>query len=220
MLFFKTYKMRIYPIILALLLISCEATQDKASVQKTSRLEVEKGQNGNDTITLGGGCYWCVEAVYELMDGVVDVSAGFTGGHRKNPSYEEVCMGTTGHTEVAQIIFDSTQTSVQDILKVFFKVHDPTTLNRQGNDVGTQYRSAIYYHSIKQKEIAQTIIRELNESKAYSSEIVTEVAPLTIFYRAKEDHQDYYENNSEDAYCRMVIQPKIEKFEKVFKKYK
>lgn len=218
--FFKTYKMRIYPIILALLLISCEATQDKASVQKTSRLEVKKGQNGNDTITLGGGCYWCVEAVYELMDGVVDVSAGFTGGYRKNPSYEEVCMGTTGHTEVAQIIFDSTQTSVQDILKVFFTVHDPTTLNRQGNDVGTQYRSAIYYHSIKQKEIAQTIIRELNESKAYSSEIVTEVAPLTIFYRAKEDHQDYYENNSEDAYCRMVIQPKIEKFEKVFKKYK
>jgi methionine-S-sulfoxide reductase len=212
--------MRIYPIILALLLISCEATQDKASVQKTSRLEVKKGQNGNDTITLGGGCYWCVEAVYELMDGVVDVSAGFTGGHRKNPSYEEVCMGTTGHAEVAQIIFDSTQTSVQDILKVFFTVHDPTTLNRQGNDVGTQYRSAIYYHSIKQKEIAQTIIRELNESKAYSSQIVTEVAPLTIFYRAKEDHQDYYENNPEDAYCRMVIQPKIEKFEKVFKKYK
>jgi methionine-S-sulfoxide reductase len=212
--------MRIYPIILALFLVSCEASQDKANVKKTSGLEVKKGQNGNDTITLGGGCYWCVEAVYELMDGVVDVSAGFTGGHRKNPSYEEVCMGTTGHAEVAQIIFDSTQTSVQEILKVFFTVHDPTTLNRQGNDVGTQYRSAIYYHSIKQKEIAQTIIRELNDSKAYSSEIVTEVAPLTIFYRAKEDHQDYYENNSEDAYCRMVIQPKIEKFEKLFKKYK
>jgi len=212
--------MRIYPIILALFLVSCEASQDKANVKKTSGLEVKKGQNGNDTITLGGGCYWCVEAVYELMDGVVDVSAGFTGGHRKNPSYEEVCLGTTGHAEVAQIIFDSTQTSVKDILKVFFTVHDPTTLNRQGNDVGTQYRSAIYYHSIKQKEIAQTIIRELNDSKAYSSEIVTEVAPLTIFYRAKEDHQDYYENNSEDAYCRMVIQPKIEKFEKVFKKYK
>jgi methionine-S-sulfoxide reductase len=212
--------MRIYPIILALFLVSCEASQDKANVKKTSGLEVKKGQNGNDTITLGGGCYWCVEAVYELMDGVVDVSAGFTGGHRKNPSYEEVCLGTTGHAEVAQIIFDSTQTSVQEILKVFFTVHDPTTLNRQGNDVGTQYRSAIYYHSIKQKEIAQTIIRELNDSKAYSSEIVTEVAPLTIFYRAKEDHQDYYENNSEEAYCRMVIQPKIEKFEKVFKKYK
>jgi methionine-S-sulfoxide reductase len=212
--------MRIYPIILALFLVSCEASQDKANVKKTSGLEVKKGQNGNDTITLGGGCYWCVEAVYELMDGVVDVSAGFTGGHRKNPSYEEVCLGTTGHAEVAQIIFDSTQTSVQEILKVFFTVHDPTTLNRQGNDVGTQYRSAIYYHSIKQKEIAQTIIRELNDSKAYSSEIVTKVAPLTIFYRAKEDHQDYYENNSEDAYCRMVIQPKIEKFEKVFKKYK
>jgi peptide-methionine (S)-S-oxide reductase len=212
--------MRIYPIILALLLISCEAIQNKASVQKTSRLEVKKGQNGNDTITLGGGCYWCVEAVYELMDGVVYVSAGFTGGHRKNPTYEEVCMGTTGHAEVAQIIFDSTQTSLQDILKVFFTVHDPTTLNRQGNDVGTQYRSAIFYNSNKQKEIAQTIIRELNQSKAYPSEIVTEIVPLIIFYRAKEDHQDYYENNSEDAYCRMVIQPKIEKFEKVFKKYK
>jgi methionine-S-sulfoxide reductase len=209
--------MRVYPIILALLLISCETTQDKASVQSTSKTEVKKGQNGNDTITLGGGCYWCVEAVYELMDGVVDVSAGFTGGHRKNPSYEEVCMGKTGHAEVAQIIFDSTQTSVQEILKVFFTVHDPTTLNRQGNDVGTQYRSAIFYHSNKQKEIAQTIIRELNESNAYPSEIVTEIESLTIFYRAKEDHQDYYENNSEDAYCRMVIQPKIEK---VFKKYK
>jgi methionine-S-sulfoxide reductase len=212
--------MRLYPIVLALLLISCEATQDKASVQSTAKTEVKKGQNGNDTITLGGGCYWCVEAVYELMDGVVDVSAGFTGGYQKNPSYEEVCMGTTGHAEVAQIIFDSTQTSVQEILKVFFTVHDPTTLNRQGNDVGTQYRSAIFYHSNKQKEIAQTIIRDLNESKTYPSEIVTEIAPLTIFYRAKEDHQDYYENNSEDAYCRMVIQPKIEKFEKVFKKYK
>jgi peptide-methionine (S)-S-oxide reductase len=212
--------MRIYPIVLALLLISCETTQDKASVQSTSKTEVKKGQNGNDTITLGGGCYWCVEAVYELMDGVVDVSAGFTGGHRKNPTYEEVCMGTTGHAEVAQIIFDSTQTSVQEILKVFFTFHDPTTLNRQGNDVGTQYRSVIFYNSNKQKEIAQTIIRELNESNAYPSEIVTKIEPLTIFYRAKEDHQDYYENNSEDAYCKMVIQPKIEKFEKVFKKYK
>jgi methionine-S-sulfoxide reductase len=212
--------MRIYPIVLAFLLISCEATQDNASVQSTAKREVKKGRNGNDTITLGGGCYWCVEAVYELMDGVVDVSAGFTGGHRKNPSYEEVCMGTTGHAEVAQIIFDSTQTSVQEILKVFFTIHDPTTIDRQGNDVGTQYRSAIFHHSKKQKEIAQTIIRDLNESKSYPSEIVTEIAPLTIFYRAKEDHQDYYENNSEDAYCKMVIQPKIEKFEKVFKKYK
>lgn len=212
--------MRTFSIILALLLISCEATERNSSRQQVSKTKVQKGKNGNDTITLGGGCYWCVEAVYELMDGVVDVSAGFTGGHRKNPSYEEVCLGTTGHAEVAQIIFDSTQTSVQDILKVFFTVHDPTTLNRQGNDVGTQYRSAIFYNSNKQKEIAQTIIRELNESNAYSSEIVTEIAPLTIFYRAKEDHQDYYENNSEEAYCRMVIQPKIEKFEKVFKKLK
>ena len=212
--------MRTFSIILALLLISCEATESNSSRQQVSKTKVQKGKNGNDTITLGGGCYWCVEAVYELMDGVVDVSAGFTGGHRKNPSYEEVCLGTTGHAEVAQIIFDSTQTSVQDILKVFFTVHDPTTINRQGNDVGTQYRSAFFYNSNKQKEIAQTIIRELNESNAFPSEIVTEIAPLTIFYRAKEDHQDYYENNSEEAYCRMVIQPKIEKFEKVFKKLK
>lgn len=212
--------MRVFLFSLLVLLVSCESSVQTGNSAYIQKNPVQKGRNGNDTLTLGGGCYWCVEAVYELMDGVVHVSSGFTGGTRINPSYEEVCMGTTGHAEVAQIIFDSTQTSMQEILKVFFTVHDPTTLNRQGNDVGTQYRSAIFYKSIKQKEIAESIIRELNEEKAYPTNIVTEVSPLKIFYRASEEHQDYYANNSEDAYCRMVIQPKIEKFEKVFKKSK
>jgi len=212
--------MRVFLFALLLLLVSCEASLQKEEPEINQKIQVQKGRNGNDTLTVGGGCYWCVEAVYELMDGVVDVSAGFTGGSRINPSYEEVCMGITGHAEVTQIIFDSTQTSVKEILKVFFTVHDPTTLNRQGNDVGTQYRSAIFYKSKNQKEIAELIIRELNKENTYPSKIITEVSPLKIFYRAKEDHQDYYANNSEDAYCRMVIQPKIEKFEKVFKKAK
>lgn len=212
--------MRFYIFFILFFIVSCESTLIKEKQNLTSNNKVKKSTNGNDTITLGGGCYWCVEAVYELLDGVVDVSAGFTGGHKKNPSYEEVCMGITGHAEVAQIIFDSTQTSVQEILKVFFTVHDPTTVNRQGNDYGTQYRSAIFYNSTKQKEIAESIIRDLNAANAYPSPIVTEVTSLAVFYRAKDDHQDYYMKNSEDAYCQMVIQPKIEKFEKVFKNLK
>lgn len=170
-----------------------------------------------ETVTLGGGCYWCVEAVYENLNGVKSVVSGFSGGKTINPSYKEVCTGRTGHAEVVQITYDKTITNLNEILKVFFTVHDPTTLNRQGADVGTQYRSIIFYHNEAQKQTAQKIIAALNKAKVYDSPIVTTVEPFTKFYKAEPYHQDYYENNRDQPYCRMVIQPKIDKFEKVFK---
>lgn len=180
------------------------------------KVEAQNQLKANDTIVLGGGCYWCVEAVYERLDGVVEVVSGYSGGKNENPSYEQVCGGKTGHAEVIRIAFDSTKTSILEILKVFFTVHDPTTLNRQGADVGTQYRSVIFYSSLKQKTIAEELISALNKEKVYTSKIVTEVSSLGVFYIAEDYHQDYYERNKEQGYCRMVIQPKIEKFEKVF----
>ena len=170
-----------------------------------------------ETITLGGGCYWCVEAVYENLDGVKSVVSGFAGGNIANPTYEEVCTGTTGHAEVVQITYDKNVTDINEIFKVFFTVHDPTTLNRQGADVGTQYRSVIFYKNDEQKKAAQSIIAELNKAKVYNSPIVTKVEPFKAFYKAEDDHQNYYANNKNQPYCKMVIQPKIEKFEKVFK---
>jgi peptide-methionine (S)-S-oxide reductase len=179
-----------------------------AQNKKTSNLE---------TITLGGGCYWCVEAVYENLDGVKSVVSGFSGGKVADPTYEEVCTGETGHAEVVQITYDTTVTDLNEIFKVFFTVHDPTTLNRQGADVGTQYRSVIFYKNEEQKKAAQSIIAELNKAKVYNNPIVTKVEPFTKFYKAEDYHQNYYANNKSQPYCKMVIQPKIEKFEKIFK---
>ncbi len=176
-----------------------------------------KSTSNLETITLGGGCYWCVEAVYENLKGVKSVVSGFTGGENPNPTYEEVCTGRTGHAEVVQITFDKTVTSLDEIFKVFFTVHDPTTLNRQGADVGTQYRSSIFYANEDQKKEAHSIIDQLTAGKVYNSPIVTTLEPLTQFYKAEEYHQNYYENNKNQPYCQMVIQPKIEKFEKIFK---
>ncbi|WP_343591955.1 peptide-methionine (S)-S-oxide reductase MsrA [Flavobacterium sp.] len=170
-----------------------------------------------ETITLGGGCYWCVEAVYENLDGVKSVVSGFSGGNVANPTYEEVCTGETGHAEVVQITYDKTVTDINEIFKVFFTVHDPTTLNSQGADVGTQYRSVIFYKNAEQKKAAESIISELNKAKVYKSPIVTKVEPFKAFYKAEDYHQNYYANNKNQPYCRMVIQPKLEKFEKVFK---
>lgn len=170
-----------------------------------------------ETITLGGGCYWCVEAVYENLDGVKSVVSGFAGGKVGNPTYEEVCTGETGHAEVVQITYDKSVTDINEIFKVFFTVHDPTTLNRQGADVGTQYRSVIFYKNDEQRKAAQSIIAELNKAKVYNSPIVTKVEPFTKFYKAEDYHQNYYANNKSQPYCKMVIQPKLEKFEKVFK---
>ncbi len=172
--------------------------------------------NGYEIATLGAGCFWCVEAVFTELDGVVSVTSGYTGGEVKNPSYKEVCTGKTGHAEVAQIVFDPAVISFKEILEVFWKTHDPTTLNRQGNDVGTQYRSAIFYHSETQKETATFYKNELNESGAWSNPVVTEISPLEVFYPAEDYHQNYYEEHGDEMYCKFVIQPKVEKFKKAF----
>lgn len=188
--------------------ISLDFVPDSVATESKGNLE---------TIVLGGGCYWCVEAVYDNLQGVKSVYSGFAGGSVENPSYEEVCTGRTGAAEVVEITYDKSITNLDEIFKVFFTVHDPTTLNRQGADVGTQYRSAIFYKNEDQKKAAQSIIEELNASKVYSSKIVTTLEPFIKFYKAEEYHQNYYENNKDKPYCQFVIQPKIEKFEKVFK---
>ena len=170
-----------------------------------------------ETATLGGGCFWCTEAVFKELKGVVDVKPGYSGGHVKNPSYREVCTENTGHAEVAQIRFDPSIISFSDILEVFFKTHDPTTLNRQGNDVGTQYRSIIFYHSEKQKETAEKVIQLFEKEKIYDKPIVTQIEPFKAFYEAEDYHHDYYERNKNQPYCQFVITPKLKKFEKIFK---
>jgi peptide methionine sulfoxide reductase msrA/msrB len=169
-----------------------------------------------DTITLGGGCYWCVEAIYQQLDGVIKAESGFSGGHVVNPSYEEVCTGTTGHAEVVQVTYDSKKTSLEEILKVFFTVHDPTTLNRQGDDIGTQYRSVIFYRNQQQQQQAKDIIKALDKAHIYNNPIVTKEVAFDHFYKAADDHQNYYSQNKNQPYCRLVIQPKLEKFEKLF----
>lgn len=170
-----------------------------------------------ETITLAGGCYWCVEAVYENLIGVKSAISGYAGGKIPNPTYEAVSTGRTGYAESVQITYDKTVTNLDEIFKVFFTVHDPTTLNRQGADEGTQYRSAIFYKNEEQKKAAQDIINALNKAKVYNRSIVTTLEPLTQFYKAETYHQNYYENNKNQPYCEMVIQPKINKFEKLFK---
>lgn len=174
-------------------------------------------QSNLETITLAGGCYWCVEAVYENLNGVKSAVSGYAGGKIANPTYEDVSTGRSGYAEVVQITYDKTVTNLDEIFKVFFTVHDPTTLNRQGADTGTQYRSAIFYKNQEQKVAAQTIINTLKKAKVYDSPIVTTLEPLTKFYKAEAYHQNYYANNKNQPYCQMVIQPKIEKFEKLFK---
>ncbi|MBY0536574.1 MAG: bifunctional methionine sulfoxide reductase B/A protein [Chitinophagaceae bacterium] len=172
-------------------------------------------ENNTDTITLGGGCFWCVEAVYEELKGVKTVESGYSGGNVKNPTYSEVCTGSTNHAEVTQIVFDKSQTSIYEIFKVFFSSHDPTTLNRQGADAGTQYRSVIFYRNDEQKKIAQDLVSDLNKT-VYDGKITTQIIPFKAFYKAEDYHQDYFKNNKDEPYCKMVIQPKIEKFEKIF----
>ncbi len=167
--------------------------------------------------TLGGGCFWCTEAVYLELKGVIEVKPGYSGGHEKNPTYKEVCTGTTGHAEVVQITFDPEVVSFSQILEVFFMTHDPTTLNRQGNDVGTQYRSVVFFHSEKQKEVADKVIQLFNDEKVYDKPIVTEVSAFDKFYIAEDYHINYYARNKSQGYCQFVVAPKVEKFRKVFK---
>ncbi len=170
-----------------------------------------------EKITLGAGCFWCVEAVFQQLKGIGKVQSGYSGGATENPTYKEVCTGTTGHAEVVQITYNPKVIDFDEILEVFWAVHDPTTLNRQGADVGTQYRSAIFYHTEKQREIAEAYIKQLNENKAFEQPIVTEVTKFETFYPAEDYHNDYYNNNGEQPYCRMIIRPKVRKFEKLFK---
>jgi len=169
-----------------------------------------------EVATLAGGCFWCLEAVFDDLQGVVQVESGYSGGTVPNPSYERVCSGTTGHAEVVQVTFDPSMISFREILHVFFTIHDPTTLNRQGADVGTQYRSAIFYHTPEQKEAAEQVIRELTAQQVWDAPIVTEVAPFRAFYPAEDYHQEYFRRNSNQPYCQIVVAPKVAKFRKQY----
>lgn len=176
-----------------------------------------KEKAGMEQATLGAGCFWCVEAIFERVNGVEKVESGYAGGHVSFPDYKSVTSGSTGHAEVIQVSYDADVISFTALLEIFFKTHDPTTLNRQGADVGTQYRSCILYHNEEQKEIAEEIIKKLDGAAIWNNPIVTTLEPYTEFYTAEAYHQEYFENNPNQGYCRVVIQPKVEKFEKLFK---
>ena len=166
--------------------------------------------------TFGSGCFWCTEAVFQRLKGVLKVESGYSGGKRENPSYDQVCSGATGHAEVVQVTYDHALIKYEDLLEVFWKTHDPTTLNRQGADIGTQYRSVIFYHDDEQKKLAEKYKDELNKTEIFDKPIVTEISPFDKFYKAEKNHQDYYNNNPAQPYCSFVITPKIEKLEALF----
>ena len=168
------------------------------------------------TITLGGGCFWCTEAVYVKVRGVTDVESGYSNGHGERPSYEQVCSGRTGYNEVVKLTYDPSDITLREILEIFFVIHDPTSLNRQGNDSGTQYRSGIYYATAEQKQIADDMIRQMSQEKLFDKPIVTEVLPVADYWPAEAYHQDYFENNPDQGYCAFVVGPTVEKFRKTF----
>jgi len=172
--------------------------------------------NELQTITLGGGCFWCTEAVYVKVCGVTDVESGYCNGHVARPTYEQVCTGQTGHNEVVKLTYDPADITLREILEIFFVIHDPTSLNRQGNDAGTQYRSGIYYSTAEQKQVADDMIRQMSQDKLFGTPIVTEVLPLANYWSAEAYHQDYFENNPNQGYCAFVVGPKVEKFRKTF----
>lgn len=202
-------------------LLQCSDNSAKESDKKNAvQLNEEAGKMKNeqlDAITLGAGCFWCVEAIFDQLEGVNNVESGYTGGSIKNPTYNEICTGKTGHAEVCQLTYNSAIITFSEILEVFFQIHDPTTLNRQGADVGTQYRSAIFYHNEEQKLTTEKIIMELNNAGVWPNPIVTEVTRFGTFFVAEDYHQTYYENNMNQPYCRAVIQPKLDKLKKIFK---
>jgi len=196
---------------------SCSAFASSTPVNLDSKLPGITNVKGLDTATFATGCFWCTESKFQQLKGVKKVVSGFSGGHVANPSYEEVCTGTTGHAEACNIIYDPAVISFDELVEAFFVAHDPTQLNRQGNDVGTQYRSAIFYHNAEQKQKANYYIAKLNKEKAYKSNIVTQVVPYVVFYKAEDYHQNYFSRNGDQPYCKYVIQPELEKFKKVFK---
>ena len=205
----------ILPIVLLTVILGCTSVPLNAK-KNTMNHEIENPQT-TDTATFGAGCFWCVEAIFQQIEGVVSVKSGYEGGTRANPTYEEVCTGNTGHAEVCQLIFDPKKVSYKTLLQAFWESHDPTTLNKQGGDVGTQYRSAIFYHSSEQKTTAEFYKTELQKSGAFENEIVTEIVPAVIFYEAEKYHQNYFNQNGDQPYCQFVIRPKVEKFQKAFK---
>jgi peptide-methionine (S)-S-oxide reductase len=172
-----------------------------------------------DVATLAGGCFWCIEGVFREVNGVENVVSGYTGGTTVNPTYEQVCTGKTGHAETVQVSFNPSKISYREILEIFFSIHDPTTLNRQGADIGTQYRSAVFYHNEQQKRVVEELIRELNKANLWDKPVVTQIVPLDTFYPAEEYHQEYFSRHPEQAYCQMVISPKIGKFRKQWTNY-
>jgi peptide-methionine (S)-S-oxide reductase len=174
------------------------------------------GMSNPQTIVLGGGCFWCTEAVFKEVRGVTDVESGYSNGEAERPSYEQVCTGRTGHNEVVKLTYDPAQVSLRQLLEIFFVVHDPTQLNRQGNDVGTQYRSGIYYTTEEQKQVAEDMVRALSQEKLFGKPIVTEVQPVTHYFPAEEYHQDFFEKNPDQGYCMAVAAPKVAKFRKTF----
>jgi peptide-methionine (S)-S-oxide reductase len=195
--------------------ISC-AQKSKQKENKMAN-ENEAVKPGMELATFGSGCFWCTEAIFLNVDGVTKVESGYTGGKVKNPTYREVCSGLTGHAEVVQITFDPKKVTYDELLEIFWKTHDPTTLNKQGADEGTQYRSVVYYHNDNQKQLAEEYKKKLTEVKAFDNPIVTEISPASTFYVAEDYHQNYYNLNGSAPYCTFVIQPKLEKFKKVFK---
>jgi peptide-methionine (S)-S-oxide reductase len=204
-------------LVLVLAFISCIA-KEKPIVKKEYKEPFKtKMKVGMEVATFAGGCFWCTEAIFLEIKGVVKVVSGYIGGTKKNPTYAEICTGTTGHAEAIQITFDPNEVAYEDLLEVFFGTHDPTTLNRQGADVGTQYRSEIFYHSEAQKDKADNYIQLLKKEKLYDKKIVTKVSSATEFYEAEKYHQNYYNDNSSQGYCQMVIAPKLEKLRKYYK---
>jgi len=195
---------------------SCNDTRGEAPNENSERENMSETEN-TKLATFGGGCFWCVEAVFQRLDGVVSVRSGYTGGMVKDPTYEQICTGKTGHAEVCQVRFDPEKIGFDELLEVFFNTHDPTTKDRQGNDVGTQYRSVVFYHDDEQKQQAEQYIKKLTDSGAFKNPIVTEVSPLGEFYAAEKYHQNYFNLNPNQGYCRFVIQPKVEKLKKNFK---
>jgi methionine-S-sulfoxide reductase len=189
---------------------------NSTNIDKSKNQSITYPQD-KEVVTLGGGCFWCIEAIFEELEGVKQVESGYSGGWTDNPTYQQVCAGETGHAEVVQITFDPTVISLEEILKIFFTVHDPTTLNRQGVDVGTQYRSVIFYRSQEQESVAGQIIREIQSAKLWDAPIVTKIVPFKAFYKAEDYHQDYYKLNPGQAYCRLVIAPKIKKFRELYR---
>lgn len=204
----------IFPL-LCIMLLACSADEPHSIPSKKSKQMNTNAQT--DTATFGAGCFWCVEAVFQNLEGVQSVTSGYSGGSVSNPSYKEVCNGTTGHAEVCQIVYNPQKISFETLLEAFWGTHDPTTLNRQGNDVGTQYRSSIFYHSDEQKKTAEEYKAQLNKSGAWDKPLVTEIVKFEKFYPAEDYHQNYFNENGQQSYCQFVIRPKVEKFKKMFK---